>query len=80
MKDAQPPPAVVRLARVESTEKAHIIKQALENLGIQVLVVGDNLEAGFGDLHTIGPELWVRGADLDKAREFIERHEGRHES
>jgi hypothetical protein len=67
---------VVRLARAANPVEAHIWEEALLAEGIRCKVVGDFLDAGFGDVPGISPEVWVRRKDLARAEEVLRRGQG----
>jgi hypothetical protein len=64
---------VVRLARAANPVEAHIWEEALLAEGIRCKVVGDFLDAGFGDVPGVSPEVWVRRKDLAQAEEVLRR-------
>jgi len=66
---------VVRLARAPNPAQAHIWQQALQAAGIRCDVVGDYLDASFGDLPGLEPELWVARDDLARAEEVLRQGE-----
>jgi hypothetical protein len=70
----EPPDDIVRLVTAENSVQAHIWEQALKEEGIRVQVVGDYLEAGFGDLQGITPELWVHRDDVERAKAILNEH------
>jgi hypothetical protein len=67
------PHDVVRLTTAPNPVQAHIVAQALSAEGIQSKVVGDYLEASFGDLPGTKPEVWVHREDLAAAEEVLRR-------
>jgi hypothetical protein len=67
---------VVKVAVAPTAIQAHIWRQALADEGIDSHVVGDNLEAGFGDLPGVMPELWVVRADLARAEQILRDKSG----
>jgi Putative prokaryotic signal transducing protein len=67
------PNDVVRLATAPNPAQAHILEQALADEGIQAKVVGDYLDAGFGDVPGAMAEVWVHRHDLRKAQEILKR-------
>ena len=67
---------VVRLAEADNSAEAYVWKQALADEGIESRVVGGDLEAGFGDISPVRPEVWVHRADYERARAFLEAHRG----
>ena len=62
---------VVKLATAATPVQAHVWQQALQEEGIACKVVGDFLDAGFGDLPGISAEIWVHRDDVARAREII---------
>ena len=67
------PDDVVRLAVARNPVEAHIWEQALRDEGIQARVVGDFLDASFGDLSGTLPEVWVHRDDAARAEEVLRR-------
>lgn len=67
------PNDVVRLATAPNPAQAHILEQALAAEGIQATVVGDYLDAGFGDVPGALPEVWVHRHDLAAAQQILKR-------
>ena len=65
---------LVRLAAATNSVQAHIWQQGLEEEGIRCRVLGDDLEAGFGDLRGFSAEVWVEAADLVRAEEILRQH------
>ena len=47
---ANPSDDIVRLATALNSAEAHLYEQALRQAGVRCKVVGDYLEAGFGDI------------------------------
>ena len=70
---------LVRLAAAINSAQAHIWQQGLEEEGIRCRVLGDDLEAGFGDLRGFSAEVWVETADLARAEAFLRQHQHRSE-
>jgi hypothetical protein len=70
---------VVRLASAANPTLAHIWQQALEQEGIRCQVLGDYLNAGFGDIPGLSAEVWVETADLARAEAILREHEERAE-
>jgi hypothetical protein len=64
---------VVRLATARNPFEAHAWEQALKDEDIYCKVVGDYLDAGFGDISGVLPEIWVRGDDLKRAEKVLDR-------
>lgn len=54
-------------------QEAYLVASALEDAGILVHVVGDQLQNAVGDLPAgaINPRLWVAAEDVDRARSLI---------
>lgn len=67
------PHDVVRLATASTPVEAHLMEQALRAEGIECKVVGDYLDAGFGDVPGVQPEVWVHKEDLAAATAVLER-------
>jgi len=63
-------------------QEAHIIKNALEEAGIEARVVGDHLQNAVGELPavTIAPRVWVNAENFDQARKMIADHQARRQS
>jgi hypothetical protein len=70
---------LVRLAAAANPFDAHIWQQALEREGIRCQVLGDYLDAGFGDIPGFSAEVWVEPADLTRAEEILRHHRDRSE-
>ncbi len=68
----QDPHDVVRLVVARNPVEAHIWEQALRENGIQARVVGDYLDASFGDLPGTKPEVWVHRDDVARATEVLQ--------
>ena len=62
---------VVRLMTAANPAEAHIVEQALRAEGISCRVVGDYLDASFGDLPGLQPEIWVHQRDRARAEELL---------
>jgi hypothetical protein len=62
---------IVRLTTAPNPPTAHIWQQSLGDAGIRSQVVGDYLDASFGNLPGIQPEIWVHREDLERAREVL---------
>jgi hypothetical protein len=62
---------IVRLATAENPVQAHILEQALRAEGIRCKVVGDYLDASFGDLPGMKPEIWVHREDVERAQVIL---------
>jgi len=67
---------IVRLATATNPQEAHLWRQALEDEGIRCHVVGDYLDAGVGDIPGLRAEVWVHREDLERARTFLDAHQG----
>ncbi|HEV3257125.1 MAG TPA: DUF2007 domain-containing protein [Gemmataceae bacterium] len=65
------PQDVVRLRTAPNPPTAHIWQQALAAEGIQSEVVGDYLDAGFGDVPGVSAELWVHRDDVAAAEAVL---------
>jgi hypothetical protein len=65
------PDDIVRLAHATNPLQAHIWQQALLAEGIQAKVVGDYLDAGWGDVPGAQAEIWVHKDDLARAQEIL---------
>jgi hypothetical protein len=63
---------IVCLARAQNAAEAYIWHQALQDEGIRSKVVGEYLEAGFGDMGSVKPEVWVHKDDLARAEKILE--------
>jgi Putative prokaryotic signal transducing protein len=63
---------VVRLMQATNPADAHIVEQALRAEGISCRVVGDYLDASFGDLPGLQPEIWVHRRDLARAEQILQ--------
>jgi hypothetical protein len=70
---------VVRLASAANPALAHIWQQALEQEGIRCQVLGDYLDAGFGDIPGLSAEVWVETADVARAEAILREHQDRSE-
>src|SRR5271166_1283074 len=68
------PNDVIRLAIAPNPGTAHIWEQALSDEGIEAKVVGDYLDAGFGDMAGAQPEVWIHRLDEKKAKMVLDRH------
>lgn len=64
---------IVRLATAPNPARAHVWAEALKAEGIRCKVVGDYLDASFGDLSGTLPEIWVRRGDLIRAEAVLRR-------
>ena len=71
---------VVRLASAANPALAHIWQQALEQEGIRCQVLGDYLDAGFGDIPGLSAEVWVETTDLARAEAILREHQERSEA
>ena len=70
---------VVRLAAAANPVQAHIWQEALEQEGIRCQVLGDYLDAGFGDIPGLKAEVWVETADLARAKTILREQQDRPE-
>jgi hypothetical protein len=68
------PDEVVRLATAPNPVVAHVWADALHAEGIRAKVVGDYLEASYGDISGTLPEVWVKRRDVPRAEEIL-RHQ-----
>ena len=66
---------IVEVYFAASPQDAYLMKNFLENAGIQATVVGEPLEsvAGVAVGPIAGPRVWVAQADSKRAQEIIER-------
>ena len=71
----EPKNDLVRLAKAPNPAVAHIWQNALQEEGIRCEVLGDFLEAGFGDISGLSAELWVEPTDAARAGEILRSHE-----
>jgi hypothetical protein len=69
------PDDIVRLSTANNSQEAYMLRQALEEAGIQSRVVGDLLDAGIGDVPGIRAEVWVHRNDVERARAILSKHE-----
>ena len=67
----EPSDDIVRLTTAENPAEAHILEQALRAEGIRCKVVGDYLDASFGDLPGLKPEIWVHREDVERAQSVL---------
>ena len=65
------PTEIARLATAENPAMAHVWEEALQAESIRCMVVGDYLDASFGDIPGLKPELWVHRRDLLRAEAII---------
>ena len=65
---------IVRVATATNATEAHLWRQALEDEGISAKVVGDLLDAGFGEMPGTQAEVWVHRDDVERASAFLEAH------
>jgi hypothetical protein len=68
----QQPDDIIRLATARTPFQAHAWEQALRDEGIVCKVVGDYLDAGFGNISGVLPEIWVHKDDLARAEKVLE--------
>ena len=73
MMDSQP----LEVYSAADLQEAHLIKNVLENAGIEARVVGDHLQGAVGDLPALGiaPRVWVNAGKFDQARKIIVDHQ-----
>lgn len=64
---------IVRLAVAPNPAVAHIWQQALADANIKSQVVGDYLDAGWGDVPLAEAEVWVHRDDLARAEEVLRK-------
>lgn len=69
---------IVRLATANNPQEAHVWEQALKDEGIRSQVVGDYLDASFGDISGTRPELWVHRDDVERAQAILTAHHKTH--
>jgi hypothetical protein len=62
---------IVRLATADNPFEAHVWERALKGAGIRCRVVGDYLDASFGDLPGLKAELWVHREDAARAEAVL---------
>ncbi len=65
------PDEVVRLLTAPNPAMAHVWQQALAAEGIRAQVVGDYLDAGWGDVPLARSELWVKRKDVARAQDIL---------
>ena len=65
---------IVRVAAGTLVEM-QALHDALEEAGVTGRVVGDELSAGLGTTLPGSVELWVTGAEAERAAEILRRHE-----
>jgi hypothetical protein len=65
------PKDIVRLMSADNPTQAHIWEQALLAEGIRCMVVGDCLDASFGDIPGLKPELWVHRENVERAKAIL---------
>jgi hypothetical protein len=68
---ADPSDDIVRLATAPNPAQAHIWEQALRQAGVRCKVVGDYLDASFGDIPGLRAELWVHKEDVTRGEEVL---------
>jgi hypothetical protein len=73
---ANPSDDIVRLATALNPAQAHLMEQALRQAGVRCKVVGDYLEAGFGDIPGLQAELWVHKDDVARGEEVLRQMTG----
>jgi hypothetical protein len=75
----EPADDIVRLTTAPNPAQAHIWQQALEEEGIRSHVVGDYMDAGFGDIPGMMAELWVHRDDVARAEEILKQGQVAHD-
>jgi hypothetical protein len=65
------PDDIVRLVTAPNPAQAHIWEQGLREAGIRCKVVGDYLDASFGNIPGLKPEIWVHRDDVARAEEVL---------
>jgi hypothetical protein len=70
-----PDDEIVRLATADNPAQAHIWEEALKSEGIRCKVVGDFLDAAFGDIPGLRAEVWVHKEDLQRAEAILKEGE-----
>jgi hypothetical protein len=70
-----PDDETVRLATADNPAQAHIWEEALKSEGIRCKVVGDFLDAAFGDIPGLRAEVWVHKEDLQRAEAILKEGE-----
>ncbi len=66
-----PAEEVIRLVTAPNPAQAHIWEEALRAEGIRCKVVGDYLNASFGNIPGLLPEIWVHQQDQARAEEVL---------
>jgi hypothetical protein len=69
---------IVCLTKAPTPAQAHILEQALRDEGIQAKVVGDYMDASFGDIPGLLAEVWVHRDDLARAEQVLKRGQVKH--
>lgn len=66
-------PEIREVYAAASVQEAYLVASALEDAGIMVHVVGDQLQNAVGELPAvaINPRLWVYAEDFERARTII---------
>ncbi len=67
------PDELVALVTVDSSEEASMLCEMLENAGIASVVSG-SLDRFFGKMPAFGVKVFVRAADLERAREIYQAY------
>jgi hypothetical protein len=62
---------IVRLVTAPNPAQAHIWAQGLKQAGVRCKVVGDYLDAGFGDVPGVRAEIWVHRDDVARADDIL---------
>lgn len=71
-------PEVVEVYSAANPVEAHAIRNLLEQAGIEARVVGDIIRMAGGELplgQVTAPRIWVREADVGRAREIVRQYE-----
>jgi hypothetical protein len=68
---AEPSDDILRLATAPNPAQAHIWEQALRQAGVRCKVVGDYLDAGFGDIPGLRAEIWVHKEDVARGEAIL---------
>ncbi|MFL5242368.1 MAG: DUF2007 domain-containing protein [Gemmataceae bacterium] len=70
-----PSDEIVRVATAPNPPVAHIWEQALKEEGIRCKIVGDYLDAAYGDIPGLRAEVWVHKEDAERAEAIIRQLE-----
>jgi Putative prokaryotic signal transducing protein len=69
---------LVEVYRAKDSVQAHLLRSALEEMGIRAVVEGDLLQGALGEIPmgwSTAPRIMVEEADAAKARESLDRFE-----